>query len=145
MTFCKLRQALGHKAKAGHFELSRFCTISNFNIVGIASKLLTHFERTYKPTIILTYADVRWSIGNLYNHLGFTLKHMSKPGYWYTKTYNQRIHRFNFQKHLLKEKLSVFDDTLTEWENMKRNGYDRIWDCGNYVFIKENRAESINI
>jgi len=37
----------------------------------------------------------------------------------------------NFQKHKLKTILPTFDPTLTEWENMKNNGYDRIWDCGN--------------
>ena len=34
----------------------------------------------------------------------------------------------------LKNKLESFNSELSEWENMKNNGYDRIWDCGNYVF-----------
>ena len=33
--------------------------------------------------------------------------------------------------------VEIFDESLSEWENMKLNGYDRIWDCGNYVFMKE--------
>jgi hypothetical protein len=24
---------------------------------------------------------------------------------------------------------------LSEWANMVKNGYDRIWDCGNKVFV----------
>jgi hypothetical protein len=37
-------------------------------------------------------------------------------------------------KHKLKEKLNNYNDDLSEWENMQLNDYDRIWDCGNYVF-----------
>ena len=40
-----------------------------------------------------------------------------------------------FQKHKLKNLLSVFDSNLTEWENMKNNGFDRIWDCGNGKWV----------
>ena len=45
--------------------------------------------------------------------------------------------RYKFQKHKLKHILNVFDESLTEWENMINNGYDRVWDCGNRVFVKE--------
>jgi hypothetical protein len=34
-----------------------------------------------------------------------------------------------FQKHKLKEKLKIYNENLTEWENMQLNGYNRIWDC----------------
>lgn len=30
----------------------------------------------------------------------------------------------------LKKVLDVYDVTLTAWENLDKNGYDRIWDCG---------------
>ena len=30
--------------------------------------------------------------------------------------------------------LEEFDSDLTEWQNMQLNDYDRIWDCGNYIF-----------
>ena len=42
--------------------------------------------------------------------------------------------RMNFQKHKLKKLLSTYDPLLSEWENMKLNGYDRIWDCGSLKF-----------
>ena len=41
-----------------------------------------------------------------------------------------------YQKHKLKDKLQIFDPNLTEWQNMQLNGYDRIWDCGNFVFVR---------
>lgn len=118
------------------YELSRFCMINNFTIAGIANKLLKYFETTIQPNSIVTYADRRWSKGNVYYQMGFTLKHINPPNYWYTKNYLERIHRFNFRKKHLISKLQHYDSNLSEWENMKANGYDRIWDCGNLVFIK---------
>jgi hypothetical protein len=137
MTFCKLRKVLALEHKKDYYELSRFATINHFVIVGGADKLLKHFERNYNPIQIISYADRRWSQGNVYYKLGFKLDHMSPPSYWYTKDYLHRIYRFNFRKNILKNKLKSFDPNLSEWENMKNNGYDRIWDCGNMVFVKK--------
>lgn len=138
MTFCKPRIALGGNSKTkGHFELSRFCTLSRFTISGIASKLLSHFETQYKPISIKTYADRRWSTGNLYRQLKFKHTHISKPNYWYIPYGGKfRFHRYNFRKSLLKKKLETFNSKYTEWQNMQNNNYDRIWDCGTLVFEK---------
>jgi hypothetical protein len=35
----------------------------------------------------------------------------------------------------LKEKLLTFNPELSEWENMKLNGYDKFWDNGKLVWI----------
>jgi len=137
MTFGKRRMCMGKKTTSiGEYELLRFATVANFSILGIAGKLLKYFERNYNPNKIISYADRRWSLGNLYRQLGFTETHISKPNYWYMKSYINRIHRFNYRKNVLETKLETFDPILTEWENMQANGFDRIWDCGNYVFIK---------
>ena len=40
-------------------------------------------------------------------------------------------------KHKLENVISNFDVSLTEWENLQNNGYDRIWDLGNIGFVKE--------
>lgn len=136
MTFCKNRKALGKLHINGEWELSRFATISNFSIVGGAGKLLKYFERTYKPTKITSYADKRWSEGNLYEKLGFNKARESKPNYWYFKKREKLYHRFNFRKSELPKKLQTFDPNKTEWENMRENGWNRIWDCGNLVFEK---------
>lgn len=142
MTFCKLRISTGNKSQTGHFELSRYCCINNFSIIGGAQKLLKHFERNYLPEKIISYADASRSVGELYNTLGFKQTHISRPNYWYFKRSNylysvQRVyHRFGFNKQVIKQKLPLYDDSKTEWENMKLNGYDRYWDCGNYVFTK---------
>lgn len=130
MTFSKGSISKGATSKEGSWELSRFCSDYNLSVVGIASKLFKHFVRNYKPKEIYTYGDLRWSTGGLYKKLGFTFKHKSKPSYWYLIN-NKRLHRFNFRKNVLKDKLDSFDPNLTEWQNMAKNGYNRIWDCGN--------------
>jgi len=137
MTFCKNRAALGKKHKNGEWELSRYATISLFSIVGGAGKLLKYFERNWNPRKITSYADKRWSSGNLYKVLGFEKKLDSKPNYWYfDKTNIKPFHRYKFRKSELPKLLENFDPNLTEWENMVNNGWNRIWDCGNMVFEK---------
>jgi len=59
------------------------------------------------------------------------------PSYFYTKDHYKKYHRFGFRKNVLNKKLNVFDPNLTEWENMKNNGWDRIWDCGNLKYQLE--------
>ena len=115
------------------------CSMNNFNIVGGSSKLLAYFEKMYSPKSLLTYADRRWSgSNNVYLKMRFTHTHDSDPNYWYFHKSNflKHWHRFSFAKHKLKNKLKIFDNVLSEWENMKNNNYDRIWDCGNSVYVK---------
>src|SRR6056300_28455 len=142
MTFCKNRKALGKSHIKGEWELSRYATIANFSIIGGAGKLLKYFERNFEPSKITSYADKRWSEGNLYIKLGFDKIRDSKPNYWYFKDGSLDIkHRYNFRKSILSKKLEFFNKEKTEWEKMKENGWNRIWDCGNMVFEKKLKKE----
>jgi hypothetical protein len=116
-------------------ELIRFCNKINTNVIGSASKLFKYFMYKYKPEELISYADVRWSGLNenstIYNKIGFKLKHVSQPNYWYVKGVN-KYHRYNFRKDkLIKD---GFDPNKTEREIMSERGYNKIWDCGNLVF-----------
>ena len=115
-------------------EIYRFCNKSNTTVTGGLSKLLNAFINLLNPKSIITYADARYGIGTGYYKCGFKFIGTTEPGYYYMKYYNERKTRNQFQKHLLKDKLELFDENLTEWENMQLNGYDRIWDCGNFVY-----------
>ena len=130
MTFSKARFS------KADYELLRFCTLRGYRVIGGAGKLLKRFKREHHGSII-SYANMRWSYGKLYDALGFKLLHMSKPNYFYTKDYSKLYSRNKFQKHKLSKLLSLFDPDSTEIENMKLNGYDRIWDCGNLVYLLE--------
>jgi hypothetical protein len=134
MTFGKLRLALGNKTTTNNvYEMYRFCTSKS--VVGIGSKLLTYFIKTYNPDKIISYADRRWSDENsFYPKIGFKLVGNTPSNYWYFNSNNVRHHRFNFRKDQLSKKLKTFDPKLSEWQNMQLNGYDRIWDCGHYKY-----------
>lgn len=132
MTFGKPRYN-----KQIEWELIRYCSLLNIQVVGGAGKLLKAFEVQYKPKSLLSYADYRWSNGKMYESLGFKLDHISDPNYWYVKNcLCERFSRITFQKHKLKDLLEHFDESLSEVENMRNNDYDRIFDCGNLVYIK---------
>ena len=124
--------------KKAEWELLRFCNKLGYHIPGGAGKLLAHFERNWNPLSLISYADRRWSRGKLYETLGFKLDHISGPDYWYLKPNNTTIlyRREKFQKRKLKAQLEIFDESLSEVENMRNNGYTRIFDCGNLVFMK---------
>lgn len=123
------------------YEIFRFCNKLNYNVVGGFSKLLSYFFKNYSCKSLITYADRRYSNGDLYFKNGFKLLDYSKPNYFYTKDHINLESRQKYQKHKLKAKLQIFDDSLSEYQNMKNNGFNRIWDCGNMVFhyIMNNR------
>jgi hypothetical protein len=131
MTFNKSRFSKSHD-----WELIRFCSEKNYQVIGAASKLLKAFRIENKGSII-SYANRRWSNGKLYQAIGFTYLRTSTPNHFYTKDYVNLHSRNRFQKHLLKDKLAILDPDLSAWKNMLMNGYDRIWDCGNLVYENE--------
>jgi len=115
------------------WEITRYCNKKNLNVIGGFSKLLKYFMKNHKGSII-TYADKRYSTGELYKKNGFIELIDSPPNYFYIKD-SILFSRYIFQKHKLKNKLDIYDENLSETKNMKNNGYYRIWDCGNKVFI----------
>ena len=119
------------------WEITRFANLNNYIIIGGFPKLLKYFENKYRPKSIISYADLRYFTGKIYLKNGFKFSHYSKPNYYYLKNHYKRFSRIQFQKHKLKNLLENYDENLSEWENMKLNGYDRIWDCGNAVYIKK--------
>lgn len=129
MTFGLPRIGIGATNKKS-WELVRFCNKLNTSVVGGASKLFQYFITNHKPNQIYSFADRRWSsnINNLYLTLGFNLKNTSAPGYWYTKDFTNRLHRYNFNKFNLK-KIGC-DTSKTESDIMGELGYTKVWDCG---------------
>jgi hypothetical protein len=124
------------------YELKRFATKLNHNIIGVASKLFKHFICNYNPIKIISFLDIRWSSinkKNLYEILGFQELNRLNPDYHYInfKLYkNKRLHKFAFGKKSLKEKFpDIYSDNKTEWEIMQEAGYDRIWDCGKIKYV----------
>jgi len=132
MTFGKPRNRYHNKVY--DFELLRFCNKLNLTIIGGASKLFQFFIKHYNPETILSFCDKRYFNGDIYKSLGFSYIKDTNPNYYYIKgalVYN----RTYFQKHMLKSKIDNYDAALTEQDNMYNNGYRRMWDCGNMMFV----------
>lgn len=115
------------------WELIRYCTALDTTVVGGASRLLSAFKMQHSGTII-SYADLRWSNGNLYEELGFTRHGQTGQSYFYFKG-DLRKNRQNFQKSKLKVLLGTsFDESKTEVDLMFSAGWNRIWDCGSAIY-----------
>lgn len=119
-------------SKKSEWELIRYCSILNTNIIGGFSKLLKGFVRTNNGSV-LSYANRRWSVGNVYEKNGFVLLNSSKPNYWYLDKDLQPHSRLKFQKHIIDD-----GSGKTESEIMFDLGYRRLWDCGNLVYLYSN-------
>lgn len=126
-------------SKKYDMELYRYSSKLNYNVVGGFSKLLKHFNRNNSGTSIVTYADLRYSDlnSNVYSSCGFELEGVSPPNYFYFKQNLPLLNRVNYQKHKLKDKLDKFDPSKTEVENMRDNGFKRVWDCGSVIYVNK--------
>lgn len=116
-------------------ELLRFCNKVDIINIGAGSKLFFTYKKIYNPGTIISYSHRDKFNGNFYTKLGFIFSHSSPPSYYYTKDHFLIENRMKYQKHKLHKLLPIFDENKTEWENMQTNGYDRIWDCGNDVWV----------
>lgn len=137
MSFGPLRKNLGRNAENGSWELLRFCNEADYNIVGGASKLFTTFIERYSPLSVISYADKRWSKGNLYQKLGFQHLHDSEPNYFYIIG-DERKNRFGFRKDLLVSKYGC-SPSDTEHNFCFNQGWYRIYDCGAMLYEWKRR------
>lgn len=115
MTFCKPRFSEKYD-----WELSRFCSLSGYNVVGGADKLFKYFLNNNSGSIV-SYSNIAKTTGKLYDKLGFVLDHISDPNYVWCNSENKIKTRYQCQ---MKE----------EKESMAKSGYWRIYDCGNKVW-----------
>lgn len=137
MSFGKSRYS-----KLADYELLRFSSLKNYTVVGGAAKLLAAFEGAHNYPSIVSYCDLRWNTGGVYEKIGFKFHENSPPNYWYHKQKGILESRIKYQKHKLKTLLDKYDNGLTEWGNMASNGFDRIWDCGNAIFLKNKLSNT---
>ena len=127
MTFVKPRFN-----KKFQWELSRFASKDGVNVLGGASRLFNHFIKNYNPENIISYSDDTKTRGLIYKTLGFELDHISDPNYIWYKNINDYKTRYQCQKHKL---LALGLVGNTEVEMMINNGYKKVYDCGNKVWI----------
>jgi hypothetical protein len=135
MGFSKLRVNLGNKLTEGKYELVRYCTLLNTNIVGGASKLLSHFEKTYTPQYLVSYSDNDYSSGNLYKSLNFQDGSFTNISYIYYENKSSTVkNRYVYRKSELVR--MGYDSKLTEFEITHQMGLYRLHNSGTYRWVK---------
>lgn len=97
-------------------EIVRFASLNGYTVIGGFSKLLN----LYKNYNIVSYANRRWSKGDVYEKNGFKHVYNTNVGFFYTKGLNVK---------------SRYSD-LRPLEEVINDGWCRVFDCGNRVYIK---------
>jgi len=108
-------------------ELARMATKPNVTVRGSASKLLEHVKKLTKGLGyegVLSYAELRFGEGKVYENCGFTLAGESMNNYWYTDG-TRRYDRFKYRAQPGKtEKIVAIE-----------NGVRSVWGCGNNIYV----------
>ena len=102
------------ESKEGYYELHRYCVKDNYTVVGGASKLHKHFERTHKIKELISYSDNDYFSGNIYNILGYKFCGYTNPRYyWYLN--GTEIKRERCQLKYLKEDFTeLYNEAIKE-------------------------------
>jgi len=135
MTFGKKRKIMNSVSNGEEYELLRFCSKLNTNVVGGANKLFKYFIKNYNPKEITTYADRSWSNGNLYEQLGFDYKGKTLPNYYYIVN-RKRKYRFGYRKDILIK--AGYSKDKSERQIMLDRKIYRIYDSGNLKYTYSN-------
>jgi hypothetical protein len=117
----------------GKTELVRFCTDGK-SYAGAFSKLLKHAIHNEEYDELVSFADVRYSDGGLYEKNGFVLDGNIPPDYRYFKGL-KTFHKSTFTKNAIKKKFGIDISGKTEIDLMTDLGYHRIYDCGKIRYI----------
>ena len=142
MTFVRRRHTIGSGKYS--WELLRFCSKLNTSVVGGASKLFKYFVTTMLKTgdTIVSFSDRAHTSGKVYEVLGFTLDHISDPGYvWVNVKTDIAYNRVNAQKRNIKKFLhdDNLDMNLSERQLMEDHGFVRVYDSGACVWVYTKR------
>jgi len=126
--------------KGKGYYLNRYAT--SYNVVGGFSKLLSFFIKKYEFDTLVSFADLRWSVGDLYNKNGWELESTIKPDYHYVDGRIRRTHKFNYRHSTGLKRLPRYNMNLSEHENMVNHDIFRIYDCGKLRYTLKKAVES---
>lgn len=117
-------------------EIIRMASKRNCIVLGGMSKLISNVKK-YATGSITCYADRRYSSSlNCSYGIVFDKTNATGPNWdgFNIKEYILRS-RHTFMRHkLISRSDFIFDETVSVYQNMLNNGYDRIWNSGNLKF-----------
>lgn len=118
---------LARYSREAQWEMTRICSLG-YN----PKQLFDAFIKDYTPESIIAYASERYSYPKQYEMLGFRYHHSTEYSYFYMKD-GIKYPRHQFMKHKLVAE--GFDPSKTESQIMKERGFDKVYDCGNLVYV----------
>lgn len=122
--------------KDGRTELLRYVCARNTNVRGGFSRLF-HSYRLNHHEPVFSYINLDLFDASMYrNNPRWEYGGRTDPGYFWTDG-NDIVSRYKAMKKNLKSWLPNYDETLTESENMVRNGFHRYYDCGSMIFMNK--------
>lgn len=138
-TFGKSRSgAMTGAREDGVFEVLRYASIGN--VRGGFTRLFAQFKKDCSPIQVISYCDLRYGTGGLYEKAGFALDSLTPPDYWWVpKGKAERVTRYAVQKH----KIAKTDHELHKYyaphksENQicEEAGWSKIHGVGNQKWV----------
>lgn len=123
-------------------EVLRYCTKFGVNIIGGLGKIIKWIDNNLKYDTIISYVDLDKFDGAGFIQCGFELHDITNTYYWTNGNYP--ISRFKTQKKNLHKMLGdLYDEKLSESENMINCGYRKYETSGNALLVKwiKNRVD----
>jgi predicted GNAT family N-acyltransferase len=125
-----------HHRDASQTILDRLCFKDGVNVQGGSSRLFSkclEYCRNAGISNLISWSDNRWSLGKVYEFLGFTLDDELPPAYSYV---NLSDPTYRISKQSQKKKNTACPKNLTEREWSLQNNLYRVWDCGKKKWVK---------
>jgi hypothetical protein len=127
------------------WNLTRYCSIENTVVIGAANKLYNHFKKENPNGNVITFANLDYFNGSLYEKLGMEFVKYVRPSYVYIKKSSgknkklARYHKSNFRKEkLIKQYPERLHIDMTESEMSQNLGFIKLYDCGLFKY-EDNR------
>jgi hypothetical protein len=118
-------------ARYGHegWELLRFATVGR--VQGALGRLLAKFREVKSPESILSYCDLRWGNGTVYERNGFVLDGITVPDYFYVGPNGSRIPRYSARER---------PQGMTESAWAASKGYRKVVGVGHQRWVLTRKA-----
>ena len=124
----RLVMIMSYKTRGNIIKIDRLCSITNHNVIGGFSKLLSFLEGHVKHNEIHYWVDLRYGVGDFLKNQGFVHERDTLGWKWTDlgfNTFNRLQCRANMDSRKLSEK-----------EYAEELGWVKIYDAGQRLFIK---------
>lgn len=125
--------AFNRQRGSGMIELIRFCS-SGKTHAGMFSRMFKAAIREFGFDAVVSFADLRYSEGAVYEGNGFIHVGTIPPDYRYVRGQNT-FHKSSFTRAKIEKKFGITLGETTERQAMSDMGYLRIYDCGKKKYL----------